>query len=162
MFLSNLLFCGVSYFLSEHKSLFIPIGLYFIKRHVWRVNYFFIKRLIKIETSSTFLNNHQKILIFEFSLRKFQNLNFYFIKQYSPNSNIVFTTYPYIYLYIQQFAPKKTSIFISSSLSLLNIVDCVRKNSNNIPQTANLQYSFSSSTLSVSYIEFFSMVKRFL
>ena len=52
----------VNYFLSEHKPLFIPIGLCFMKRYVWRVSYFFIKRLTKIETSSTFLNNHQKIL----------------------------------------------------------------------------------------------------
>ena len=29
-----------SYFSSEHKSLFIPIWLYFIKRHVWRVKMF--------------------------------------------------------------------------------------------------------------------------
>ena len=27
-------------FSSEHKPLFIPIGLYFIKRHVWRVKTF--------------------------------------------------------------------------------------------------------------------------
>ena len=40
VFLSNLLFCGVSYFSSEHKPLFIPIGLYFIKKHVWRVKMF--------------------------------------------------------------------------------------------------------------------------
>ena len=40
VFLSNLLFCGVSYILSEHKSLFIPIGLCFIKKHVWRVKMF--------------------------------------------------------------------------------------------------------------------------
>ena len=43
-----------------------------------------------------------KMLNFEFSLRKFQNLNFHFMKQYSPNSNIIITTYPCIYLYIQQ------------------------------------------------------------
>ena len=55
VFLSNLLFC-------EHKPLFIPIKLCFMKMHVWRVSYFFIKRLTKIETSSTFLNSHQKIL----------------------------------------------------------------------------------------------------
>ena len=34
VFLSNLLFS------SEHNPLFIPIGLYFIKRHVWRVKIF--------------------------------------------------------------------------------------------------------------------------
>ena len=34
VFLSNLLFS------SEHYPLFIPIGLYFIKRHVWRVKMF--------------------------------------------------------------------------------------------------------------------------
>ena len=38
---------------------------------------------------------------FEFSLRKFQNLNFHFIKQYFSNSNIILTTYPCIYIYIQ-------------------------------------------------------------
>ena len=43
-----------------------------------------------------------KMLNFEFSLRKFQNLNFHFMKRYSPNSNIIITTYPCIYLYIQQ------------------------------------------------------------
>ena len=67
--------------------------------------YFFIKQLTKIETSSIFLNSHQKILensYFKFSLRKFQNLNFHFMKLYSPNSTIIITTYPYIYLYIQQ------------------------------------------------------------
>ena len=97
--------CFLCYFSSEHKPLFIPIGLCFMKRHVWRVSYFFIKRLTKIETFSNFLNNHQKILensIFEFSLRKFQNLNFHFMKPYSPNSNIIITTYSCIYLYIQQ------------------------------------------------------------
>ena len=80
-----------------------------MKRHVWRISYFFIIRLSKIETSSTFLNSHQKILEnfrkFRFSyfhLEKFQNLNFHFMKPYSPNSNIIITTYPCIYLYIQQ------------------------------------------------------------
>ena len=37
---------------------------------------------------------------FRISLRKFQNLNFHFMKQYSLNSNIIITTYPCIYLYI--------------------------------------------------------------
>ena len=46
--------------------------------------------------------DRSQILIFEFSLRKFQNLNFRFMKPYSPNSNIIITTYPCIYLYIQQ------------------------------------------------------------
>ena len=40
---------------------------------------------------------------FRISLRKFQNLNFHFMKQYSPNSNIIIITYSCIYLYIQQF-----------------------------------------------------------
>ena len=41
MFLSNLLFCGVSYIIScEHKFLFIPMRLYFMKIHVWGVSYF--------------------------------------------------------------------------------------------------------------------------
>ena len=80
MFLSNFWFCGVI-FSREPKPLFIPIGLCFMKRHIWRVNYFlsehkpvswkgtygelvifFILRSSKIETSSTFLNSHQKIL----------------------------------------------------------------------------------------------------
>ena len=49
--------------------------------------------------------NRSKMLNFKFSLRKFQNLNSHFnnfMKQYSPNSDIIITTYPYIYLYIQQ------------------------------------------------------------
>ena len=32
-----------------------------MKRHVWRVSYFFIIWLSKIETFSTFMNSHQKI-----------------------------------------------------------------------------------------------------
>ena len=52
----------VSYFSSEHKPLFMKRHVCFMKRHVWRVSYFFIKWLTKIETSSTFLNSHQKIL----------------------------------------------------------------------------------------------------
>ena len=48
------------------------------------------------------------MLNFEFSLRKFQNLNFHFnnfMKQYFSNFNIIITTYPYIYLYIQHVLP---------------------------------------------------------
>ena len=45
-------------FSREHKPLFIPIGLYFMKRHIWRVGYFFIKRLTKIETSLYFMKRH--------------------------------------------------------------------------------------------------------
>ena len=44
------------------------------------------------------------MLYFEFSLIKFQNLNFHFnnfMKQYFPNSNIIIITYPCLYLYIQ-------------------------------------------------------------
>ena len=84
----------------------IETSLCFMKRHVWKVSYFFIKRLTKIETSSIFLNSHQKILKnldFKFSLRKFQNLNFHFMKPYSLNSTIIITTYPCIYLYIQHY-----------------------------------------------------------
>ena len=47
--------------------------------------------------------NWLKMLNFEFSLRKFLNLNFHFMKQYSPNSNIIITTYPCICLYIQYY-----------------------------------------------------------
>ena len=93
----------VSYFFIKRLTK-IETSLYFMKRHVWRVSYFFIKRLTKIETSSIFLNSHQKILEnldFKFSLRKFQNLNFHFIKPYSPNSTTVIITYPCTYLYIQ-------------------------------------------------------------
>ena len=49
--------------------------------------------------------DQSKMPNFEFSLKKFQNLNFHFnnfMKQYSSNSNIIITTYPCIYLYIQQ------------------------------------------------------------
>ena len=44
--------------------------------------------------------NRSKMLYLEFSLRKFQNLNFHFMKQYSPNSNIIITTYLSIYIYL--------------------------------------------------------------
>ena len=132
---------------------FIPIGLCFIKRHVWRVKMFHetahkawiffnlseqslenfdfwllidfrsiecslrsnehesnidrgIQRLqdyfLTIFDRSSERFDQLKMLNFEFSLRKFQNLNFHFMKQYSPNSNIIITTYPCIYLYIQQ------------------------------------------------------------
>ena len=36
----KLSFCGVS-FSRKYKFLFIPIGLCFMKRHIWRVSYFF-------------------------------------------------------------------------------------------------------------------------
>ena len=45
--------------------------------------------------------DRSKMLYFEFSLRKFQNLNFNFMKQYSSNSNIIIITYSCIYLYMQ-------------------------------------------------------------
>ena len=45
--------------------------------------------------------DRSKMLYFEFSLRKFKNLNFNFMKQYSSNSNIIITTYSCIYLYMQ-------------------------------------------------------------
>ena len=93
----------VSYFFIKQLTK-IETLLCFMKRHVWRVSYFFIKCLTKIKTSSIFLNSHQKILEnsdFKFLLRKFQNLNFHFKKPYSPNSTIIITTYPCIYLYIQ-------------------------------------------------------------
>ena len=48
----------VSYFSSEYKPLFMKKHVYFMKKNIWRVSYFFKKWLIKIETSSTFLNNH--------------------------------------------------------------------------------------------------------
>ena len=71
VFLSNLLFCGVSYFLSEHKPLFIPIGLYFIKRHVWRVKIFH-KTVHKawnlFNLSEQLLENSAKISVFQVSI----------------------------------------------------------------------------------------------
>ena len=54
-------------------------------------------------SSQTF--DGSKMLYFEFLLRKFDNLTFHFMKQYSLNSNIIITTYPCIYLYIQQDQP---------------------------------------------------------
>ena len=86
--LSNLLFCEVSYFSSEHKLLFMKRHVCFMKRHVWRVSYFFIKRLTKIETSSTFLKSGQKILELEFSFyetifSKFKH-HYYNISFYIP------------------------------------------------------------------------------
>ena len=100
-------------FSSEHKPLFILIVLCFMKRHVWKVSYYFHKTVNKYwnlfnlseqspENSAKNSRKFQKIQNFKFSLRKFQNLNFHFMKPYSPNSNIIITTYPYIYLYIQQ------------------------------------------------------------
>ena len=91
-------FCEVT-FSREHKLLFIPIGLCFMKRHVWKVSYFFIKRLTNIETSSIFLNSYQKILENSKNSRKFQKLNFHFMKPYSPKSTIIITTYPCIPIY---------------------------------------------------------------
>ena len=78
VFLSNLLFCGVSYFSSEYKPLFMKRHVCFMKRHIWRVSYFFIKWLTKIETSSTLMNSHQKIMqkILENS-KKFRFSNFH-------------------------------------------------------------------------------------
>ena len=62
-----------------------------MKMHIWRVSYFFIKWLTKIETSSIFLNNHQKILKnsdFKFSLYEtiFSKLNhhYYNLSLYIP------------------------------------------------------------------------------
>ena len=99
----------VTYFMKSRyvlwKCTYRELVTCFMKRHMWRVSYFFIKQLINIEISSIFLNSHQKILKnsdFKFSLRKFQNLNFHFMKPYSPNSTIIIITYPCIYLYIQQ------------------------------------------------------------
>ena len=62
-----------------------------------------------------------KMLNSEFSLRKFQNLNFQFMKQYSPNSNIIITTYLCIYLYIQQVYG-----FLLSSFLLCQFYVCFR------------------------------------
>ena len=152
----------------EWSQLFIPIGLYFIKRQVWKVKMFhetvhktwnLFKHLEQL--LENFAKNHvlwlligrkflsidwvlfsidqigieyqsihpkaprlfsyhfdwssqsfdwSKMLNFEFSLRKFQNLNFHFnnfMKQYSSNSNIITTTYLCIYLYIQHNAYKQ-------------------------------------------------------
>ena len=61
--------------------------------------------IISIDRANASTNQKYWISNFLFSLRKFQNLNFHFnnfMKQYSPNLNIIITTYPYIYLYIQQ------------------------------------------------------------
>ena len=51
----------VNYFFIKRLTK-IETSLCFMKKHVWRVSYFFIKQLTKIETSSIFLNSHQKIL----------------------------------------------------------------------------------------------------
>ena len=61
--------------------------------------------IISIDRANASTNQKYWISNFLFSLRKFQNLNFHFnnfMKQYSPNLNIIITTYPYIYLYMQQ------------------------------------------------------------
>ena len=49
--------------------------------------------------------------------RKCLILNFHFMKKYSPNSNIIITTYPCIYLYIQQQLP--------ATLRILKRQECV-------------------------------------
>ena len=59
----------------------------------------------------------------EFSQRKFQNLNYHFRKQYSPNSNIIITTYYCIYLYIQQ-SPTRLWWYMSH---LIDILSCTMK-----------------------------------
>ena len=38
--------CFLCYFSGEHKLLFIPIGLCFMKRHVWRFSYFFFHKTV--------------------------------------------------------------------------------------------------------------------
>ena len=124
MFLSNFWFCEVS-FSREHKPLFIPIGLCFMKKHVWRVSYFFIKRLTnieislcfmkrhmwrvgyffikrltKIETSSIFLNSRQKIQISNFHLENFRTWIFTLwnhILQTQPSLLQPILVYTYIY-----------------------------------------------------------------
>ena len=79
MFLSNLLFCGFSYFLSEPKFLFIPIKLYFIKRHVWRVKMFhktIHKARILSKHSEQLLENFVEISILQVSIgREFLSIN---------------------------------------------------------------------------------------
>ena len=71
VFLSNLLFYRVSYFLSEHKPLFVSIGLYFIKRHIWRVKIFH-KTIHKawnlFNLSEQLLENSAKISVFQVSI----------------------------------------------------------------------------------------------
>ena len=57
VFLSKFFLCELS-FSREHKPRFISIVLCFMKRHVWRISYFFIKRLTKIETLICFMKRH--------------------------------------------------------------------------------------------------------
>ena len=80
----------VSYFSSEHKPLFMKRHACFLKRHIWRVSYFFIKRLIKIETFSTFLNSHQKIL-----QKILENSNFWIFTK--KNLELEFSLYKTIF-----------------------------------------------------------------
>ena len=61
---------------------------------------------------------------FRIILRKIQNLNFdffNFMKQYSPNLNIIIITYPCIYLYIQQVCDQPTIGLIRLGGELPNI-----------------------------------------
>ena len=125
---------------SEHKPLYIPIGLYFIKRHVWRVKMFhktvnkawnlfnlseqslensaenpisqfsINRKLLLIDWMLFLIDWDSRIIFLPFSIdqakaltdRKCWISNFHFMKQYSPNSNFIFTTYACIYLYIQK------------------------------------------------------------
>ena len=57
MFLCNLLFWGDRFFLSEHELPFILIGLYFTKKHIWRVKIFH-KTFTILETFSNVQNSY--------------------------------------------------------------------------------------------------------
>ena len=90
-------------------------------RTIWKLQDYFSYYFD--QSSQSF--DRSKILIFEFSLRKFQKLNFLFMKPYSPNSNIIITTYPCIYLYIQHRVPYDShwSPPLSFSLQFMAILD---------------------------------------
>ena len=143
---------SLTYYFVNISLYLYPIGLYYIKRHVWRVkmfhktihkawnlfklskqspenstekSWFSISRVLfsigrtgikqrsrHPETPRFFLYHfnwssqsfdQSKMLNSEFSLGKFQNLNFHFMKQYYLKSNNIITTYLCIYLYIQQW-----------------------------------------------------------
>ena len=87
VFLSNLLFCGVNYFSSEHKPLFIPIGLCFMKIHVWRVNYFSSKhKLVFMKRHVCFMKRHVWRVSYFYKMVN-KDLNIFKLSEQSPKNS---------------------------------------------------------------------------
>ena len=105
---------------SEHKPLFMKKHVCFMKGHVWRVRYFFHKMVnndwnlfnLSKQSPENSIENSRKFKILNFLLENSRSWIFYFMKPYSPNSNIIITTYPCIYLYIQHWINNFVQIYI--------------------------------------------------